>query len=420
MIKRVLKVTVKKLPQKPGVYLFRDLHDKVLYVGKAINLQKRVKNYFSENKVDFKTKRLLENADKVDFIETKSELESLLLEARLIKQYRPRYNIRLKDDKRYLYAGFTKEPFPRLVLLRQPEKELGLLNWFGPFPSSYALKEILRLVRRIFPYRTCQKMLAGGCLYYHLGLCPGMCRESVKNYGRTVKNLSLLLGGQTDQLVRLLTKRMQQAATAEKYETAAVSKRQLQLMARLWQNYRRFPETEKIIKQLETVRQLLVCWQGFDPLLIHRLEAYDIANLGKDVVVGAMTVLLEGEPDNQQYRQFKIRGEFQGDPPALRQVISRRLHHRRWVYPQVILVDGGKGQVAAAFQALAEKKLIGQIGLIGLAKQEEVLVIPRIDQEKIVSWKLVASLPILQQARDEAHRFAQRYYKKLHRRITFD
>ena len=413
------------LPQKPGVYLFRDGQGKVLYVGKAINLRNRVKSYFDNKHHDLRILKLLNTFEKIDHLEAGSNLEALLLEARLIKEYRPYFNVRLKDNKRYLYVGLTKEEYPRVILLRQPERTDNLLDWFGPFPSSGSLKQILRMVRRIFPYRTCLKLDDKPCFYYHLGLCPGMCVKSVKNYKRTVNKIRLLLRGEISKLSSYLEKQMETKARRLDFEEAEMIKHQLALLKEL-RNFHTVNNDEGgLFVKSEELRVLLTKKQGFEAYLIKRIEGYDISNLGEKIIVGSMVVFTDGAAENGQYRQFKIRSLGQDDPGAIKQVLQRRLRHEEWVFPQVILIDGGKTQLTAAFEALKERGLADNIGLLGLTKQKEIVVIPRIVKEKIVSWEEVTftrnsgALQLLQSVRDEAHRFAQRYYKKLHTKVTF-
>ncbi|MCX6724886.1 MAG: GIY-YIG nuclease family protein [Candidatus Shapirobacteria bacterium] len=416
--------TYQNLPNNPGVYLFKDKSGHVLYVGKALSLKKRVRNYFDKTPKEERIKKLLTEFKKIDFLATTSEIEALLLEARLIKQHWPKYNVRLKDDKRYLYVGITKESYPQIKLIRQPERELSLLAWYGPFPTSASLKEILRLLRRVFPYRSCRKLTDKLCLYYHLNLCPGMCLEETKDYPKTIKKIMMFLDGQINPLVKNLQKEMKEASDKQKYELAGQLKRQIQLMENLLRSYSRGQEEDKPLKQMAELRKLLVQHSGIEPNRIERLEAYDVANLGENLIVGSMVVLTEGEPDKSQYRQFRLQWSG-GDPGGIKQILSRRLAHQEWLFPQVILVDGGKTQISAAFEALKEKNLAKQIPVLGLAKKEEKIIIPKIIKEEIVAWKTFkyqsSSLPHqgLQQARDEAHRFAQRYYKKLHQKATF-
>lgn len=422
----MLKVEIEKFPSKPGVYLFKNKSNMVLYIGKALNLRKRVKSYHNKN--------LLEKTEKVDFIKTKTELESFLLEARLIKQYQPKYNVRLKDDRRYLYVGITKEKYPVIFLIRQPEKTSGLLDWFGPFPTSRSLVELLRFLRRIFPYRTCKKLPRKAsprgeprkaCLYSHLKLCPGMCVRPIRDYYFTIKNIRFFLNGQITDLISELKKKMQESAAKLQFEQAAIFKKQIQLIESLLLNFKKIAEEKGPAEQLEELRRIIVKWQGFDPLIIHRLEAFDVSNLGKKIVVGAMAVFTEGEPDKKNYRRFKVKRKFTGDTLAIKEIIFRRFNHPEWLYPQVILVDGGKPQISAAFSILKKKDLFSEIGLLGLAKKEEKIIIPYFRGKIISRWKILkyssssGVLRLLQAARDEAHRFGQRYYRQLHRKITF-
>lgn len=424
------------LPKSPGVYLFKDKKRKVLYVGKAINLQSRVKNHFDNNNQNLRHYNLMELVAKVDFQTVSGEFEALLLEARLIKQYRPKYNILLKDDKRYLYVGITKDQYPQIKLVRRPEKETNLIDWYGPFPSSASLKEILRLIRRIFPYRSCENLPKKPCLYSHLKLCPAPCLNQVSSYSQTTHKIKLLLNGEIKSLTTLLTKQMTQAAKLTNFEEAEVTKRQVLMVQNLLTRRPKSADEERSAKQTSQLKDLLIRYQGFDPFLIHRLEAYDVANLGKEIIVGSMITFTEGEPDSSQYRQFRqsLRNPEQGrrtkgekseinDPAHIKNIILRRLCHQEWVFPQVILVDGGKGQISAAFEALREKNLTSKIGLLGLTKEYETIIIPKIKIDKITGWKSLnlssnsPALQLLQHARDESHRFAQRYYRKLHKFI---
>jgi len=426
------KKLYQNLPNQPGVYLFKDSSRQVLYVGKALNLKKRVRNYFDTQPKEERIKKLLTEAKKIDFYQVEGEIEALLLEARLIKQFKPKYNVRLKDDKRYLYVGITKEKYPQIKLLRQPECESSLLAWYGPFPSSSSLKEILRLLRRIFPYRSCRKLTSKSCLYHHLNLCPGMCLTEVKSYQKTIKKMMMFLEGQITPLMKKLQKEMKKAADSQKYEEAGRIKKQIELIENLFHHHGQGGDEGKTQKQADELRKLLVKYSGIEPSRIERLEAYDVANLGENLIVGAMVVFVNGEPDKSQYRQFNLKGPTyakasagKGDPGGIKQILVRRLTHQEWLYPQAILVDGGKTQVNAAFEAVREKNLAKQIPVLGLAKKEEKIFIPKVSKETIVAWKIVpyqsSSLvhQLLQQARDEAHRFAQRYYKKLYQKITF-
>lgn len=413
---------IKELPKKPGVYLFKNKQSQIIYVGKAVNLRNRVKSYYMGKNGEKRTNDLLKYVEKVDFVVVNSEIEALLLEARLIKQYQPKYNIRLKDDTRFLYIGITKDEYPRVHLIRQPENETNIANWFGPFPSSYSIREILRLLRRIFPYCTDPKCKpVKPCFYFHLHLCPGIGIVSKREYRQNIQKIKLFLNGEILSLVKGLTKQMRQASKKLCFEDAQKIKKQIEMISSLLGRYQRSDEEERSKEQLEQLREIIVKYQGFDPFLIQKVEAYDISNLGKNIIVGSMAVFQNGEPDNSQYRQFKIEN-FKSDIEGIKEILRRRLNHQEWIFPQLILVDGGKGQISSALMALREKKLAERIALVGLAKEIETIIIPKIKKGEIISWKRLnyssssALLHLLQNLRDEAHRFAQRYYKKLHKK----
>jgi excinuclease ABC subunit C len=426
MQKTKLSDSIRKLPNTPGVYLFKNKTNNVLYVGKAINLKKRVKSYFDKKIKETRITLLLKEAFKIDFEAVNSEIEALLLEARLIKAYRPKYNIILKDDKRYLYLGITKELFPRVFLLRQPEKDVELLDWFGPFPSAGSLREVFRLLRRIYPYRTCKNLARKTCLYYELKLCPGLCRyPDTKGYLKTITNIRKFMNGRIGFLLKNTEKEMEQAVQILNFEEAQRLKIKIQSIENIIGNFKRMPESESIKRQLDWLRKILAKYQGIEAIFIHRLEAYDVSNLGRKIIVGSMVVFVDGEPANSGYRRFNIRARFGGDYEGIKETLERRLNHSDWLLPQLIVIDGGKPQVSAAYEALKHHSQT-EIALLGMVKGEETIVIPVIEKSRLVGWKLMKKsnknigLPILQHARDEAHRFAHRYYSKLNQLQTKD
>lgn len=415
MIKRE---NLKTLPKTPGVYLYKNSKQKVIYVGKAINLRNRVKSYFvGRNK---RNDDLIENIADIQTVIVKTELEALLLEARYIKQYHPKYNIIQKDNKRYLYVGITKDEYPRVIQTRLPENENNLADWFGPFTSSFGLKEIMRMVRKIFPY--CSDLKCSPktpCFYYRLNLCPGVGIVTLAEYKQNIQKIKKFLNGDISLLIKDLDKSMKTASKNLRYEEAQTYKKQIEMIQYFLGRYNRHDDDEKQEEQLAGLRELVVRYQGYDPYIIHRIECFDISNLGKNIIVGSMVVFTNGEPDNAQYRQFKVKN-YVGDTEAIKEVIQRRLRHQEWLYPQIIVVDGGKGQISSAVGAFKELDLIGKIGLIGIEKEFETLVIPKLTESGIKSWKKInfarsnTTLQMIQHLRDESHRFAQRYYKKLH------
>lgn len=420
---------LKKLPKKPGVYIFKNRSGKIIYIGKALVLKNRVSSYFRQNHKDAKTTELVTNIAKLDWIVVNSEFEALLLEARLIKQHQPKYNIIQKDSKSYLYIVIGKDSPQRVFTARWTQlSELSpnLLDWYGPFPSSADAKRILKIARRIFPFRSCKTVAKTACLYEHLGLCQNICGyPNQEAYQKNIDRLRKLLSGKTNSLNRLIKgheKEMRQAAKRLDFEKAASIKRQIASLTGLTEGWRSIPTEKRDLSQtFGQLRKTLVKYQGSDPITLNKIEGYDVSNLGGQIIVGSMVAFVDGQPDSSQYRKFNLKYNqaTQDDPQGIGHIIRRRLNHPEWLYPQLIIIDGGKTQVMAAFEAIKEKKLTAQIALLGLAKKEELLVIPKIENEQITSWRTLKlsrhrpELQLLQHVRDEAHRFAQRYYKEL-------
>lgn len=424
----VLSEKLKSLPLKPGVYLFRDAKNQIIYIGKALSLKHRVASYFQNKNHDPKTKELVKNIADIQTILVNSEFEALLLEAKLIKQHQPKFNVNLKDDKSYLYILISKEDPQRIYVGRKSDIKEGNFFWYGPFTTSADAREILRVLRRIFPYRSCKNLPKKPCLYYHLKLCPAPCYYPVSNYQETVKKIRQILSGKTQLLLKSLEKKLKQEAKNLNFEEAAMVKKQIDAITAITLSWKNIPQEKKDKNTaLQELRKILVDYQGIDPLTLKRIEGYDISNLGNKIIVGSMVVFDEGEPNKSQYRMFNLKENLQGqdDPEGIRKIIERRFKHQDWVFPQLILIDGGKTQVSAAFFSLKKYKIESQISLLGITKEEEVLIIPKITNHEIVSWKSIklkrssAALQLLQSVRDEAHRFAQNYYKLLYQKRFF-
>ena len=452
------KLKIKNLPQKPGVYLFRDAKDQIIYIGKALSLKHRVASYFQNKNHDPKTIELVKNIAEIQTILVNSEFEALLLEAKLIKQHKPKYNIQFKDGKSYLYIVIGKEFPNRIFLARLSQLKQETLDWYGPFPSSSEARQILKFVRRIFPFRSCKKLPKSPCLYYHLKLCPGVClfssvilsnptlagesrnpcvpKDDRKGslypawddlYRTNIARIRQILSGKTSSLIKCLEKEMKAFAKENKFEEAQKIKKQIEALTQLtvgWQNVPKEKQNE--VKTFQELRKLLTKYQGIDPVVLNRIEGYDVSNLSKDIIVGAMVAFINGEPDKSQYRKFNLKYTShnnlvsQNDPEGIKQIVLRRLGHPEWLYPQLVLIDGGKTQLSAAFEAIKEKSQENNISLLGITKEEELIIIPKIANRKIVAWKTLrlprnsSLLQLLQRVRDEAHRFAQKYYHELH------
>lgn len=415
-------IDIKNLPSKPGVYIYKNSQKKIIYVGKAVNLKKRVSQYFqTDHALGYKTSHLVSQIADIDFYVVGSEIEALILESSLIKQYRPKFNSQLKDDKSYIYITITKDKFP---LIKPAFKStLNQENYFyGPFPDSRSVKSLLKTIRHIFPYYS-KKHDSKKCLYCHLGLCPGP-NPNPKEYRRNISSIKKILNGHFRKLISQLTKEMTLFSQSENYELAKVRRDQIDSLKYVisgWQSLSHlYQEIDfKEDKYQKAVDQLILTLSTNFPQLkkINRIEAYDISNLGSKIFVGAMTVYQNGKIDSSQYRQFKIESKITPDDQfMIKEVIYRRLKHSEWTSPDIILVDGGKPQVSAAHQAvdLSISSSLKQIAIIGLAKKFETIIIKNIDNwEEINLPKNSPALQLLQQLRDEAHRFSNRYRNKL-------
>jgi len=415
-------IDLNHIPNSPGVYIYKNNQGKIIYIGKAVNLKKRVSQYFqSDHALGYKTGHLVSEIADISFHVVGSEIEALVLESSLIKQYRPKFNSQLKDDKSYIYITITKDKFP---LIKPAFK--STLNqddlFFGPFPDSRSVKSLLKTIRHIFPYYT-KKHDSKKCLYCHIGLCPGP-NPNLKEYRSNISKIKKILGGHFHKLISQLTKEMNIFSKTENYEMAKVRRDQINSLNYVisgWQSLSHLYQDIdfKEDKYQKATDQLVLTLSSVFPKLkkINRIEAYDISNLGSKVFVGAMTVYQNGKIDNSQYRQFKIESKVTPDDQfMIKEIIYRRLKHPEWSYPDILVVDGGKPQVSAAHQALEKSNypLIGNIYLIGLAKKIETIVIKTVDDwQEINLPKNSPALQLLQQLRDEAHRFSNRYRKKV-------
>ncbi len=424
MIPKFLDKTI--IPHKPGVYIFKNTDGEILYVGKAIDLYHRVSSYFSSGlSADSKAAVLVKEITTVETIIVESELEALILEANLIKKHLPPYNVRLTDDKDYLYIKVTKERFPRIVTARK--KDLGdSLKYFGPFPSGRTVRNTLKTLRRVFPWCSNPPRKNGitrqrPCFYSHLKQCPGPCVGVIdqKEYKKIINRFIAFMEGKKEQLQQGIAKEMQQEAQEQNFEKAAYFKRMLEGIIYLTQTNRvqaylenpSFLEDEnnKAIQQLRTDLKL--------PKLPQRIEGYDISNIQGKEATGSMVVLTNGDIDKSQYRRFKVHISGRPNDVAMhKEIMGRRLRNKDWVFPDLIIIDGGRGQVRAAYEELVKAGL--NIPIYGLAKRMEWLYPPQGDVVKLPKRSL--SLKLLQKIRDESHRFAISYHRKLRSKAFFD
>jgi len=355
-------------------------------VGKAKDLKSRVSSYFTnKGLLGERTRLLISQTKYIDATVVESELESLLLEAFQIKKFKPKYNIRLSDDKAYPLIRITrKDPYPAIFLDRRAEDPNSL--YYGPFPSAGAVRTVLKTLRRIYPFLTTRTHPKRICFYNHLGLCicppvhdtPNLRRE----YKKYIRSVIKILKGESRSLMRELEKERDAASRNEEFELATLLQKRIQALRLITEPFRRpveydvNPNLREDIRQqeLNSLREILRD-KGLATEYLYRIECYDISNIQGTNATGSLVVLTNGEIDKSQYRKFKIRKDGKpNDFAMIREMLERRFTHDEWEMPNLLIVDGGKGQVTSALKALEEKNQ--QIPVIGLAKREETIIIP--------------------------------------------
>lgn len=396
----------KNLPETSGVYLMKDKQGEILYIGKAGNLKRRVSSYFLRPH-DSRIERLVSEIAKIDVKETSNTLEALVLESELIKKHQPSYNIREKDDKSFLYVAITKEEFPRILLVRGKEKDKQNYKYiYGPFVSASSIREALRIIRRIFPFSTHPYDKIGKfkrpCFDYEVGLCPGTCINAINKaeYNKNIKHIKYIFSGKMSRILSSLKKEMNVASKNEEFEKANKFKRQIFALQHI-QDSTLVSESEPLQTKnykLKTVR----------------VEGYDISNISGTSAVGSMVVFTDGKPDKSEYRKFKINSQSGPDDTGMiREVISRRFsgRHKDWQNPDIILIDGGEGQVSAVKKAITELNI--NIPVVGIAKGVERKNNRFVCDKRTLNIVEGLGKKTLINVRDEAHRYAVSYHRKV-------
>ena len=423
---KAIRSKVSELPHKPGIYLMKDRLGTVIYVGKARDLRKRVSQYFHPSRRmgwDVKFCALVEAIHDFDVHAVKAEAEALLLESRLIKQYKPRYNVSFRDDKRYLMLKVNlNDPIPRFALTRLKLDDNA--RYFGPFPSGSALKQTLDLARHKFNLRGCKPFTPGEhdymhCLYGHLEVCSAPCVEKVtrEQYRMQVENACDFLDGQCEEMLGELETAMHKAAESRDYERAAKLRDQidaLRVTTRKTTRYHRLPNELPLAIDPDRDLAQLAKELGLAESPA-RIEGFDISNISGTFMVASMVVFRNGRPANAEYRRYKMKSvESQDDFACMAEAVSRRyarLKKEKRPMPNLILIDGGKGQLNAATAELAKLGLSG-IPTIGLAKEFEEIHRPN-EAEPLQLGLDNAALKLLQRVRDESHRFANTFNAEL-------
>lgn len=512
------------LPKKPGVYIMRDANDEIIYIGKAKNLINRVRSYFREKLDRPKTQILMSHFDSLEYIVTNSEKEALILEANLIKKHRPRYNIQLKDDKRYPYVKITDEKYPRLIITRNVTKN-GI--YYGPFTDVTSVKKTVKFLKSLFKIRTCRNM-DGPCLNSQIELCYAPCSGEIsqEEYNEVINKIDLFFQGKYSVIVKNLKKEMTRAAKNEQFEKAAVLRDQITSIEEIME--KQFvdlvdddldqdviaiaPNDNEVVVIILPVRngkivgrddflmsgsqyesnseilfafiqqyygfnrhipkqillnepiddsQLLEEWlsdlrgnrvyikvpmkgvklrlvnmaQKNAEIIKHQkkamenslielkkylkldnlprvIEGYDISNISGKFAVGSKVSFKDGKPNKKKYKRFKIETPGPNDFAMMKELLTRRLKMIDTdEEPDLIVIDGGKGQLGMACEVLDELNL-SHIPIIGLAKEFEEIYVPN-SKRPIIIPKNNKALHLLQQVRDESHRFAITYHRKL-------
>ena len=430
----VLNDKLKQLPKDPGVYLYKDKHGEVIYVGKAAVLKNRVRQYFQKSRAkDAKTDALVAEIADLDWIVVDSEIDALFLEAELVRRYMPRYNILLRDDKSTAYVRIDmKSDHPTVTVTRRPLDDGA--EYYGPYFAAGSVRKALHYLRRAFPYSThVRNVPKRACLQYQLGLCPGLEEDktSLTEYKKNLQKLRMYLKGERKALIKKIEKEMNQAAKAKHFEQAAQLRNQLHALQSLSKQIV-FSDKEFLDISKDQALTELADMLGLKSIP-ERIEGYDISHMGGVDTVASMVVFTNGLPNKAEYRKFKMRIPGNDDFAHMNEVIKRRLSPSnlgKWQVPQLMLIDGGKGQLDAALKARKEMNII-DIPMIGLAKRNEEIIVSNNDNTitlhvprgvKATDKFSVISLPhsshvvkLLQRIRDESHRFAVSYHTALKR-----
>lgn len=369
-----LEEKLKTLPSNPGVYFHKSSSGEIIYVGKAAILRNRVRQYFqSQRDMDVKTRALVAEIEDTDWIETESEIDALFLESEMVKRYMPRFNILLRDDKSQMYVRIDmKSKWPYVCFTRNPSDDGA--EYFGPYYNGFAIKKALRYLRRVFPYYTKPpKDRDRADLDSHIGLSPAPSVTS-DEYKATLRKLIRYFEGGRKSISRELEKEMHQAAKAQDFETAARLRNRLRDLAEL-QRKIMFGDREFLDISKDKALSDLVTLLGL-PKIPVRIEGYDISHMGGVNVVASMVVFTNGVSNRSEYRKFKTKIERNDDTGNMNETIMRRFSEKNikaWGMPDLVLIDGGKGQLDAAIRAMKERDV--SVPVISIAKREEEIIV---------------------------------------------
>ena len=429
---------VRSLPDTPGVYRYFDAEGNIIYVGKAKNLKRRVSQYFRpEDQLDRKTRALVSNIADLSFTVVETEEDALLLENNLIKQLQPKYNTMLKDDKTYPWICIHKERFPRVGLTRRYEKDGS--QYFGPYASVQYANRLMELITSLYKIRVCrhnlsEAVVAAGkirpCLNFHLGKCAAPCAglQGEEEYDSQIESIRALLSGRVSALMQQFKAEMEKAAAELRFEDAAQWKERLRLLDIHHKRQKVVGhgildmETYQLLKEQKLPRRVVRNQKALESLrkdlgMAHKpvhIECFDNSNIMGTNPVAACVVFRDGIPSKKDYRHFNIKTVVgANDYASMKEIVNRRysrLLAEGEPLPQLVVIDGGKGQVACALEALMELGIREEIFVVGLAERLEEVIIPG-DPHPLFLDKNSDSLRILMHIRDEAHRFGITHHR---------
>ncbi len=405
-----LKDKISILPDSPGVYIFKDAGGQIIYIGKARSLKKRVSSYFSRP-LDAKTHQLVSKINDIEYKITPGEPQAQILEALLIKRNQPKYNISLKDDKSFPWVKISREDFPVVSIARKKKHQEEDAIYIGPYTDAKMLRRAIKIIRRIFGYRSCKNMSANICLYGRLALCPAPCQNKIskEEYSSIINNIRMFLEYKYPALISKLAARMQELSGLHRFEEAAKVRDQINALS----VFSNITDERSAFSQIEDLKVLLRL-----KVLPRRIECFDVSNISGQEAVGSMVSFYNGSPDKNNYRRFRIKSVSSiDDYGMIREVVRRRylrLKNEIKPMPDLILIDGGRAHLAAAYKEIKELGL-GSIPLASIAKEHEhIYIIARANPIKLKED--TPALNLIRHIRDEAHRFAVSYHHILRRK----
>ena len=433
-----LRETIRRFPKSPGVYLMKDARGRVLYVGKAKDLRARVSSYFQDSADLLGTRgpeiaRMASEVTDVDFLDMDTEVDALLQENRLIKDIQPPYNERLRDDKSFPYLEITTgDDFPGVFVTRKPRLKGSKL--YGPFTNVASLRDAVNALQKVFKYRTCELEIRDGdesrrffrpCLLHAIKQCTAPCADLISkaDYKRDVDRLKKFLASKRSVVLRQMKKEMEAASKAQNFEEAARVRDRIKAIESLGLSGNVDEDVQPEVFYIDPQRGLEKLAELLEMEHVPRsVEGIDIANLQGAESVGALVCFIDGRPFKGGYKRFRIKSvEGIDDYAMIREVIRRRYRYAadgEELYPDIILIDGGLGQLHAGMEAFEDMNVRPPM-VISLAKREEEIYI-QARSKPVRLARNNAALRLLQQVRDEAHRFAQHYHHILRRKRTFD